>query len=65
MFKDTEKLCKNNEQLVESIRKSIAGQKLILESENLERPSLDLYAEPAAVVVSKKRTFEAQDCIFA
>ena len=59
VFQDTEKLCKNNKQLAESIRKSIAGQKLILESENLESPRLDLYAEPAAVLVSKKRTFEA------
>ena len=59
VFQDTEKLCKNNKQLAESIRKSIAGQKLILESENMDNPRLDLYAEPAAVLVSKKRTFEA------
>lgn len=59
VFKDTENLCKNNKQLAESVRRSIAGQKLILESENMECPRLDLYAEPAKVVVSKKRTFEA------
>ena len=59
VFQDTEKLCKDNKQIAESIRKSIAGQKLILESENIEKPRLDLYAEPAAVLVSQKRTFEA------
>lgn len=59
VFKDTEDLCKNNKQIAESVRRSIAGQKLILESENMERPRLDLYSEPAKVVVSKKRTFEA------
>lgn len=59
VFQDTEKLCKKNKQLVESIRKSIAGQKLILESEKIESPRLNLYAEPAAVLVSPKRTFEA------
>ena len=59
VFKDTEDLCKNNKQIAESVRRSIAGQKLVLESENMERPRLDLYSEPAKVVVSKKRTFEA------
>lgn len=59
VFKDTENFCKSNKQIAESIRRSIAGQKLILESENMERPGLNLYAEPASVVVSKKRTFEA------
>lgn len=59
VFRDTEKLCKNNKQLAESVKKSAAGQKLILESDHMERPKLDLYAEEAEVVVSKKRTFEA------
>lgn len=59
VFKDTERLCKADKHLADSIRQSIAGQKLILESENIERPKLDLYADPAAVVVSKRRTFEA------
>lgn len=59
VFKDTESFCKNNQKLAESVRRSVAGQKLILESDALERPRLDLYTEPAAVVVSKKRTFEA------
>ena len=59
VFKDTEKLCKDDKQLAESIRKSTAGQKLILESEHIKSPKLDVFAEPAAVTVSKKRTFEA------
>lgn len=59
IFKDTERLCRENKKLSEAIRKSAAGQKLILESENMEIPRLDVFTEPAAVVVSKKRTFEA------
>ena len=59
VFKDTESFCKSNQKLAESVRRSVAGQKLILESDVLEHPRLDLYTEPAAVVVSKKRTFEA------
>ena len=59
VFRDTEKLCKENKQLAESLRNSISGQKLILESDKLERPKLDIFAEPAALVVSKRRTFEA------
>lgn len=59
VFKDTEKLCKDNKQLAESIKKSISKQKLILESDKIESPNLNIFAEPAEVVVSKKRTFEA------
>lgn len=59
VFKDTERLCKENKKLSEAVRESVARQKLILESENMETPRLDVFAEPAEVVVSKKRTFEA------
>ena len=59
IFRDTERLCKENELLAESVKKSIAGQKLILESDSINSPKLDIFANPAAVVVSKKRTFEA------
>ena len=59
VFRDTEKLCKENKQLAEALRNSILRQKLILESEKLESPGLDIFAEPATLVVSKRRTFEA------
>ena len=59
IFKDTERLCKENELLAESVKKSTAGQKLILESDSINSPKLDIFTDQAAVVVSKKRTFEA------
>ena len=59
IFKDTERLCKENELLAESVKKSAAGQKLILESDSINSPKLDIFTDQAAVVVSKKRTFEA------
>ena len=59
VFKDSERLCKENKQLAEAVRRSVSGQKLILESDRIAPPNLDIFAEPAEVVVSKKRTFEA------
>ena len=59
VFEDTERLCKNNVKLRESVRKSTASQKLILETDDLPEQKKDLYEEAAKVVVSKKRTFEA------
>ncbi len=59
VFKDTEKLCKTNPKLSESVKKATASQKLILESDLLADQNKKLYDEPAKVVVSKKRTFEA------
>lgn len=59
IFEHTEKLCKTNETLMESIQNSIANQKMIPESEELSSGSLKIYDTPAKVVVSKKRSFEA------
>ena len=59
VFKDTERLCKTNPKLSESVKKATASQKLILESDLLADQNKKLYDEPAKVVVSKKRTFEA------
>lgn len=59
VFKDTEKLCKHNKKLLESVRKSVTGQKLILESDKLDTPDLNIYTDKAKVIVSKKRTYEA------
>ena len=58
-FKDTEKLCKINPRLKESVKKATASQKLILENDALPEQMKDLYEEEVKVVVSKKRTYEA------
>ncbi|MCR5321879.1 MAG: TIGR02452 family protein [Lachnospiraceae bacterium] len=59
IFNDTAKLCKENTRLKESVRKATEAQKLILETDVLPEQDKKLFEEPAKVVVSKKRTFEA------
>ena len=61
VFRDTEKLCMNNEKLKEAIKRSTAGQKLILEKDNVPEQKKDLYKEAAKVIVSKKRSYEAAE----
>ena len=59
IFQDTEKMCRENDRLRESIRLAFENQKLILEGDAV--PSIENYknAEVAKIVVSKKRTVEA------
>ncbi|MCR5233451.1 MAG: TIGR02452 family protein [Lachnospiraceae bacterium] len=59
IFKDTERLCKTNPKLSESVKKATASQKLILEGDTLADQKKDIYEDPAKVVVSQKRTYEA------
>lgn len=59
IFRDTERLCKDNPVLSEAIKVSTENQKLILENDALEKPELHKYSEPAKLVVSKKRSYEA------
>lgn len=59
VFKDTEKLCKKNDRIKGSIENSIKEQKLILESDELIAPKLNIYEDAASFVISKKRTYEA------
>jgi uncharacterized protein (TIGR02452 family) len=59
VFKDTERLCKTTPKLSESVEKATASQKLILEGDTLADQKKDIYEDPAKVVVSKKRTYEA------
>ena len=59
VFTDTERLCKTNPKLSESVKKATASQKLILEGDTLADQKKDIYEDPAKVVVSKKRTYEA------
>ncbi len=65
VFEDTKAMVKTVEPLKESLRKSVGGQILITENENVEAKMPELsrnksrYSEKANVVVSQKRTFEA------
>lgn len=59
VFQDTERLCKTNPRLLESVKRATAAQKLILESDALADQKKDRYKDAARVAVSKKRTYEA------
>ena len=59
VFKDTEKLCKTNTRIAESVKRATSAQKLILEGDPLTEQKKDLYEGAANVIVTKKRTFEA------
>lgn len=61
IFEDTEKLCKMNERLKCSIQNSRENQTLILENDMIleDEINLEKYKNPAKVVVSQKRSFEA------
>ena len=56
IFKDTEKLCRTNRRIKESLENSIKLQKLILEGDKIKTPELTLYDTEARVLVSRKRT---------
>lgn len=59
VFRDTERLCKTNERLKASVKNATAGQKLILETDSVPEQDKERFAEPAKIVVSKKRSCEA------
>ena len=59
IFQNTDRMCKENTKLKTAIRKSIAGQKLILENDTLSEIDKKKYEKPAQVIISKKRSFEA------
>ena len=59
VFEDTERLCKENKAIKDALKHSINGQKLILETDEMEKPDLSVFESGARVRVSKKRTFEA------
>ena len=61
VFKDTERLCKTDPVLKESVAGSVKAQRLIPETFELLEKNRDRYNEPASIVVSKKRTFEAAE----
>ena len=59
VFRDTERMCRENARLRESIAASRKGQRLVLEGAAVDVVERNRYAEEAPVVVSPKRTFEA------
>ena len=59
IFQDTVKLCKSKDVLKNAIKKATREQKLILETDEVHVPSREKYKNPAKVLVSKKRSFEA------
>ena len=60
VFQDTEKMCMKNETLVMAIKNSTKNQSVIPEREEIPGLSAgNKYNEPAKLVVSKKRSFEA------
>ena len=61
VFKDTERLCKTDPVLKESVAGSVKAQRLIPETFELPNKNRNRYNEPARIVVSKKRTFEAAE----
>ena len=56
VFHDTERLCKTNKKLSETIKNSTVKQTIVLENDKIESPNLNRFAENAKVIVSKKRT---------
>lgn len=59
IFKDTEKLVKNNETIKASVKASTNKQKIILEDDTIDLEKKEKKSVPARVIVSQKRTFEA------
>lgn len=59
IFQDTERMCKENTRLKTATKNSIKNQKLILENDTIPEIDKRKYEEPAQVIVSKKRSYEA------
>lgn len=59
IFKDTERLCKTNDKLAESIKNSISKQEIILEYDAIDKADRKKYDSRAEIIVSQKRTYEA------
>ena len=59
VFRDTERICKESSTLREAIAKSIKDQKMIAEQEKLAVIDKMKYQNPAEIIISPKRSFEA------
>ena len=59
VFRDTERICKTDVRIKDSIKNSVMHQKLILEQHSIAKVEKAVYSEPAQIIVSNKRSFEA------
>ena len=59
IFENTMQLCKENEILKTAIKNSQKNQQVILEGAEITKVDNTLYGEPATIIVSTKRTYEA------
>lgn len=59
IYEDTRTWCKSDATLTEAIRRSIAGQRIIYEKDEVETDPGNRYRKKANVIVSQKRSFEA------
>lgn len=59
VFCDTERLCKENAILRDSIQNSVSLQKVIPEKDVIPEADKNIYNEPAQIIVSRKRSYEA------
>ncbi len=60
VFRDTISRCKSDSRLRQAVRDSIAGQRLILEGDDIpDLPKESAFGEDVRCIVSRKRTFEA------
>lgn len=59
VFEDTKRRCKQDPGLHEATKRAIEGQKVILETDPLPQITYERFAEPAQIIVSKKRSYQA------
>lgn len=61
IFQDTERLCKTNSRLKDSVARATVNQKMIPETLRLPTPDKKRFSEEARILISKKRSFEAAE----
>ena len=61
IFQDTERLCKTNSRLKDSVARATVNQKMIPETLRLPTPDKKRFPEEARILISKKRSFEAAE----
>ena len=59
IFQDTERLCRENKMLADSIAKAVKNQQLLLSGVDVSKDGPNHYGSDAKVVISKKRSFQA------
>lgn len=59
IFRDTERMCKENIRIKTAVKRSVESQQLILENDVLPEVNRKKYDKPMQLMVSKKRSLEA------